>query len=126
MNEMNYSKEGNIMKKLMIAALVMLTVLIFTVPAMAGPVDNVDVQMTFGGGATYDLSNSVYMDYTQASSNQVYGIGSVHSGGNRLFATSSETSVIFWKTCNKGTTNADVGNATFTTGAYSAAGWQAL
>jgi len=114
------------MKKIIIAALSLLLVLAFTVPAMAGAVDNVSSMMTFGGGATYDLSNSVYMDYTQASSNQVYGIGSVHSGGNRLFATSSETSVIFWKTCNKGTTEADVGNATYTTGAFTSAGWTAL
>ena len=114
------------MKKIIIAALSLLLVLAFTVPAMAGPVDDVTSMMTFGGGATYDLSNSVYMDYTQASSNQVYGIGSVHSGGNRLFATSSETSVIFWKTCNKGTTEAEVGNATYTTGTYTSAGWTAL
>jgi hypothetical protein len=114
------------MKKIMIAALLMLTVLAFTVPAMAGPVDNATQTINFGAGTTYDLSNSVYMDYTQASSNQVYGIGSVHSGGNRLFATSSETSVIFWKTCNKGTTNADVGNATYTTGAFTDNGWEAL
>lgn len=114
------------MKKIMIATLSLLLVLAFTVPAMAGPVNDVDEQMTFGGGATYDLSNSVYMDYTQASSNQVFGIGSVHSGGNRLFATSSETSVIFWQTCDKGTTNADVGNATYTTGTYTANGWSTL
>lgn len=114
------------MKKIMIAALSLLLVLAFTVPAMAGPVDDYYSQMTFGGGAVYDLSNSVYMDYTQASSNQVYGIGSVHSGGNRLFATSSETSVIFWKTCGKGTTEADVGDATYTTGAYTDAGWEPL
>jgi hypothetical protein len=123
---MNYYKEENIMKKIIIAALSLLLVLAFTVPAMAGAVDNVTSMMTFGGGAVYDLSNSVYMDYTQASANQVYGIGSVHSGGNRLFATSSETSVIFWKTCNKGTTEAEVGNATYTTGAFTGAGWTAL
>ena len=114
------------MKKIMIAALSLLLVLAFTVSAMAGAVNNKSSPMTFGGGADYDLSNSVYMDYTQASSDQVYGIGSVHSGGNRLFATSSETSVIFWKTCNKGTTTSEVGNATYTTGAFTDAGWTPL
>jgi hypothetical protein len=119
-------KEENIMKKIMIAAIVMLTVLTFTVPAMAGAVNNKSSPMTFGGGADYDLSNNVYMDYTQASSNQVYGLGSVHSGGNRLFATSSETSVIFWKTCDKGTTASEVGDATYTTGGFTGAGWTPL
>ena len=114
------------MKKIMIAALSLLVVLAFTVPAMAVDVNNNTGTVSFGAGADYDMSNSVYIDYSQTSSQQVYGIGTVHSGGNRLFATSSETSVIFWKSCDKGTTNADVGNATYTTGAYTDNGWSTL
>lgn len=113
--------------KIMIAALTVLAVLAFSVPAMAGAISNNFSNVVFGGEATYDMSNKVYVDYTQASNNQMFGIGTVHSGGNRKFATSSETSVIFWKTCVKGTTDAEVGNASWTTGQYtSASGWTAL
>ena len=114
------------MKKIIIAALFLLVVLAFTVSAMAGAVNNAFGPATFGANANYDMSNKVYIDYTQASSNQIFGIGTVHFGGNRLFATSSETSVIFWKTCDRGTSDAEVGNATFTTGAYTDAGWSTL
>jgi hypothetical protein len=114
------------MKKLMIAALSLLLVLAFTVPAMAADVNDNTGTVSFGAGADYDMSNSVYIDYAQVSSQQVYGIGTVHSGGNRLFATSSETSVIFWQSCDKGTTTADVGDPTYTTGAYTQAGWSTL
>jgi hypothetical protein len=123
---MNYYKEENIMKKIMIAALTVLAVLAFCAPAMAGPVNNQTLSVTFGAGANYDMSNKVYIDYTQASNEQVFGLGTVHSGGNRKFATSSETSVIFWQTCAKGTSDADVGNATYTTGAYTTNGWSTL
>ena len=113
--------------KIMIAALSLLMVLAFSVPAMAGDIDDATGNVVFGGDASYDMSNKVYVDYTQASNNQMFGLGTVHSGGNRKFATSSETSVLFWKTCAKGTTEAEVGNASWTTGQYvGASGWTAL
>jgi len=114
------------MKKLIIAALALLLVVAFSIPAMAADVDDNSASVTFGAGANYDMSNNVYIDYAQVSNQQVFGIGTVHSGGNRKFATSSETSVLFWVTCDKGTTLADVGDATFTTGAYTGAGWSPL
>jgi hypothetical protein len=114
------------MKKLIIAALSLLLVLAFSIPAMAAAVDDNSASVTFGAGANYDLSNKVFIDYTQTSNQQVFGIGTVHSGGNRKFATSSETSVLFWQTCDKGTTEADVGDATYTTGSYIGAGWSPL
>jgi type 1 fimbria pilin len=124
---MNYYKEENIMKKLIMAALTILAVLAFSVTAMAGAINNDSSNVVFGGEATYDMSNKVYVDYTQDANNQKFGIGTVHAGGNRQFATSSETSVIFWKTCAKGTTDALVGNASWTTGQYAgASGWSAL
>jgi len=114
------------MKKLIIAALALLLVVAFSIPAMAADVDDNSASVTFGAGANYDMSNNVYIDYAQVSNQQVFGIGTVHSGGNRKFATSSETSVLFWVTCDKGTTTAEVGDATFTTGAYTGAGWSPL
>ena len=96
------------MKKIMIAALALVTVLAFTVPAMAGAVDDKTDTAILGGNTTYDLSNSVYLDYTtdDYTDAQYYSLGTVHSGGNRMFVTTSETSVIWWKTCTKGTSTA--------------------
>lgn len=116
------------MKKITIAALSLLMLLAFSASAMAGAVDDMTSTVSFGGDAVYDMSNKVYIDYTadDYTNAQYFGLGTVHSGGNRMFATSSETSVIFWKTCDKGTSTADVGNATWTTGVYTANDWKAL
>lgn len=116
------------MKKIMIAALSLIMLLAFSIPAMAGAVDNMTSTVSFGGDAAYDMSNKVYIDYTadDYTNAQYFGLGTVHSGGNRLFATSSETSVIFWKTCVKGTSEANVGNATWTTGLYTTNNWLSL
>ena len=116
------------MKKIMIAALSLLMLLAFSFPAMAEHVDDMTATVSFGGDAAYDMSNKVYIDYTadDYTNAQYFGLGTVHSGGNRMFATSSETSVIFWKTCDKGTSTADVGNATWTTGLYTSNDWTSL
>ena len=116
------------MKKIMIAALALVTVLAFTFPAMGGPIlDNKDT-VTFAGGTTYDLSNSVYLDYYAAASYtdaQYYSLGTVHSGGNRMFVTTSETSVIWWQTVPKGTTTAPNVTPSWTTGQFPTA-WDTL
>jgi len=117
------------MKKLMIAALALVTVLAFTVPAMAGAINNEEGNVVIGGNAIYDLSNSVYMDYTadDYADAQYYSLGTVHSGGNRLFVTTSETSVIWWKTCDKGTQEAPNVIVTWTTGSFTTNGeWDSL
>ena len=108
------------MKKIMIAALALVTVLAFTVPAMAAAIGNASGNVTLGGNATYDLSNSVYVDYNMddPTDAQYYSLGTVHSGGNRMFVTTSETSVIWWKTCDKGTSDSPIVNVTWTTGDF--------
>ena len=109
------------MKKIMIAALALVTVLAFTVPAMAGEITDKADTVTFAGDTTYDLSNSVYLDYYAADSYadaQYYSIGTVHSGGNRMFVTTSETSVIWWQSCLKGTTTAPNVTPSWTTGQF--------
>jgi predicted secreted Zn-dependent protease len=98
------------MKKIMIAALALVTVLAFSMPAMAAAINNAYSNVTLGGNAIYDLSNAVYPQY--------YSLGTVHSGGNRMFVTTSETSVIWWKTCDKGTADSPIVNVTWTTGDF--------
>ena len=116
------------MKKIMIAALALVTVLAFTVPAMAGAVDDKADTVVLGGNTTYDLSNSVYLDYTtdDYADAQYYSLGTVHSGGNRMFVTTSETSVIWWQTVGKGTSAAPNVNVSWTTGNFSGTSWESL
>ena len=115
--------------KTMIAVLSLLMVLAFCVPAMAGDVANLYGHIDVGGsGASYDLSNNVYLTYAPdsvATNAQYYGLCTVHSGGNRMFATTSETSVIWWMTTAKGTTDPDNIDETFTTGNFPTP-WESL
>ena len=117
------------MKKIIIAALALVTVLAFSVPAMAAAINDANGNVTLGGNAIYDLSNAVYLDYNMDNdaNPQYYSLGTVHSGGNRLFVTTSETSVIWWKTCDKGTQEAPNVTVTWTTGAFTTDGtWTSL
>jgi len=106
------------MKKITIAALSALLVLALCVPAMAADVQD-DGTIQFGG-ASYDLSNNVFMEYSNdvPTNAQYYGLSAVHSGGNRMFATTSETSILWWKTVNKGNTNPDNINELWTSGQF--------
>jgi len=117
------------MKKIMIAALALVTVLAFSVPAMAAAVSDNNDNVTLGGNTTYDLSNSVYLDYIadDYTDAQYYSLGTVHSGGNRMFVTTSETSVIWWQTVGKGTSTAPNVNVSWTTGQFTSDGnWDSL
>jgi phospholipase/lecithinase/hemolysin len=126
-------KEENIMKKLMIAALSVLTVLAFSTSAMAAataPVlDNASQNVVFGGEATYDMSNKVYVDYgvDDTTNAQRFSITTVHSGGNRMFTTNSETSVIWYMTVDKGNATPVSVDEDWTTGQFeSDAAWNSL
>ena len=116
------------MKKIMIAALALMTVLAFSVPAMAAAIGNASGNVTLGGNAIYDLSNAVYMDYAadNYSNPQYYSLGTVHSGGNRMFVTTSETSVIWWQTVGKGTSTAPSANVSWTTANFTGSSWDSL
>ena len=108
------------MKKLMIAALSVLTVLAFCFPATAGDLSDNFGNVVFGGDASYDMSNNVYVDYSiDVDTNpQYFGLCSVHSGGNRLFATTSETSVLWYQTVDKGNSSPLNINEKWTTGEF--------
>ena len=113
------------MKKITIAALSALLVLALCVPAMATDVQGSGT-MAFGG-ASYDLSNNVYMEYSidEPTNAQYYGLSAVHSGGNRMFATTSETSILWWKTVDKGNSNPDNIDETWTSGQFTSP-WASL
>ncbi len=113
------------MKKITIAALSALLVLALCVPAMATDVQGSGT-MAFGG-ASYDQSNNVYMEYSidEPTNAQYYGLAAVHSGGNRMFATTSETSILWWKTVEKGNSDPDNITETWTSGQF-ASPWASL
>jgi len=114
------------MKKITIAALSALLVLALCFPAMAVDVDNATGTARFGG-ASYDLSNNVYMDYAidVPTNAQYYGLSAVHSGGNRMYSTTSETSILWWKTVAKGNSNPDNIDETWTSGQFTSP-WASL
>ena len=98
------------MKKIMIVAFSMLIVAAFCVtPAVAAETVLIaqDGDVRFGGDATYNLSNKVFIDYSvdAAGNPQAYSLGTVHAAGNRSFGTTESTSVIWYQTVTKGTTN---------------------
>lgn len=119
------------MKKIMIVAFSMLIVAAFCVsPAVAA--ENVltaqSGDVAFGGGSTYNLSNKVYIDYSvdDASNPQAYSLGTVHAAGNRSFGTTESTSVIWYKTVAKGTTNPENTPGEGATSAQFSASWTAM
>ena len=118
------------MKKLMIAALSVLTVLAFCMPATATEVVGDGTgNVVFGGEATYDMSNKVYVDYgvDDTTNAQRFSITTVHSGGNRMFTTNSETSVIWYMTVDKGNSSPVSVDEDWTTGQFeSDASWNSL
>ena len=117
------------MKKLMIAALSVLTVLALCFPATAGDLSDNFGNVVFGGDATYDMSNKVFVDYSNdiPTNAQFFGISTVHSGGNRMFATTSETSVLWYMTVDKGNTTPENIDETWTTGQFdSNTDWKSL
>jgi len=108
------------MKKIIILALSILMVMAFTAPVLAED----DGAIDFGGaGATYDLSNKVWIQYStdDASNAQEFGVGTVHSSGDREYQTTDGTSIIFWRSVAKGTTDVDLQGVGLTTDEF--AGW---
>jgi hypothetical protein len=114
------------MRKIMVIALSVAMVMAFSIPAMAGAISANTVDVDFGAGATYSLSNNVYLDYTSSNytNPQDYAVGTVHSAGNRTYATTEATSVIWYQTVEKGTVNPVDATAGWTSAQFS--DWTAL
>jgi hypothetical protein len=75
------------------------------------------------------MSNNVYVDYgvDDTTNAQYFSITTVHSGGNRMFATTSETSVIWYMTVDKGNSSPVSVTETWTTGQFdSDTDWSSL
>ena len=82
----------------------------------------------FGGGATYDLSNKVWIEYDvdDTSNPQEFGVGTVHAAGDREYQTSDASSVIWWKTVDKGTVDPTTPVAGMTYQEFVDASWNSL
>ena len=82
--------------------------------------------ITFGGDAEYSLSNNVYLQYDVATDSLSYWVGTVHYSGNRTYATTDATSVIWYKTTTKATTNPEDAPATGATSGQFDSTWSAM
>ena len=112
-------------KHMTIITLALMMVFAFSTQVLAEGSGNVD----FGGGSTYDLSNKVWIEYTNDDSTnaQEFGVGTVHSAGDREYTTTEATSVIWWRTVTKGTTTVTATKPGWTTGQYEATSdWSSL
>lgn len=100
------------MKKIMIFALAILVMGIFAMPNAA------QADVTWGTGvlnlgssansdnepSEYGLSNNVFLNYDVDGSYQAFGIASLHKAGNRNYATSNNTTLIYYETKDTGAT----------------------
>jgi hypothetical protein len=75
------------------------------------------------------MSNKVFIDYSidVPTNAQKFGISTVHSGGNRMFATTSETSILWYMTVEKGNSTPSNIDESWTTGQFdSDTNWNSL
>lgn len=95
------------MKKIILFTIIMLAAAALVMPQIAaadgGPQTWAEGTYTLGDGggnaasaATYQLSSNVFLWYTADSTNTAYGLGSLHQSGNRSYATTNNTTLIYW------------------------------
>jgi hypothetical protein len=93
------------MKKIVLFTIIMLAAVAFMLPQMAAAQAGSWAEGTYtlgnGGGnaaspAEYQLSSNVFLWYTADSTNTAYGLGSLHQSGNRSYATTNNTTLIYW------------------------------
>jgi len=101
------------MKKIMLIAFSILTVMALATPCK---VSAVAVSWATGvfdfapteGSLTYGLSSNVYLNYEVATDEQDYGITTVHQAGNRGYTTTNNTTLLYF--CTKETGDTSVTN----------------
>lgn len=101
------------MKKIMLTAFSILVAMALVAPCT---VSAVSVTWTTGifnfapteGSLTYGLSSNVYLNYDVAADEQDYGITSLHQAGNRTYATTNNTTLIYFQSKSTGDTTDDV------------------
>ena len=102
------------MKKIILITIIMLAAVALVLPQAASAagswaegtyvLGNGNGAMT-SGNAEYELSSNVYLYYTPDTTNTSYGLGSLHQSGNRSYATSNNTTLIYWSDKSVGLTS---------------------
>ena len=97
------------MKKIMLIAFSILMVMALATPCTVSAVSVTWATGVFNfapteGSLTYGLSNNVYLNYDVATDEQDYGITSLHQAGNRTYATTNNTTLIYFQSKSTGDT----------------------
>jgi hypothetical protein len=116
------------MKKIILFAIIMLAAVALALPQAASAAGAwAEGTYTLGTGngaaataAEYELSSNVYLYYSPDSTNTSYALGSLHQSGNRSYATTNNTTLIYWNDKAVGATSD--GNAEPTPGATTPTG----
>ena len=104
------------MKKITLFAIIMLAAVALVLPqivaADGGPEAWAEGTYSLGDGAgaastaaLYQLSSNVFLYYTPDGTNTSYGLGSLHQSGNRSYATTNNTTLIYWNSKSVGVTS---------------------
>ena len=117
------------MKKIMLIAFSILMVMALATPCTVSAVTVTWATDIFNfaprsgeGSLSYGLSNNVYLNYVVAADEQDYGITSLHQAGNRIYATSNNTTLIYYQSKDTGATT----GSTATDGQTDFSGWSAM
>jgi hypothetical protein len=103
------------MKKIIFFAIIVLAAVALALPQIAaadgGPEAWAEGIYTLGSGggeaaspAEYELSSNVFLYYTADNTFTSYALGSLHQSGNRSYATSNNTTLIYWSDKSTGDT----------------------
>ena len=114
------------MKKIMLTAFSILVVMALVAPCTVSATTVTWATLIFNfapteGSLTYGLSSNVYLNYDVAADEQDYGITSLHQAGNRIYATSNNTTLIYFQSKSTGATTGSV--ATDGQTDFSSTGW---
>ena len=121
------------MKKIIYLAILVVAAAAFALPQVAlgqnagswasGTYDLGNGGVAAAANAMYELSSNVYLYYTPDATNTSYVVGSLHKSGSRAYATSNNTTLIYWFDKDTGVTALDAaggslspGEQTFSTG----------
>jgi len=100
------------MKKIILFAIIMLAAVALALPQAASAAGAwAEGTYTLGTGngaaataAEYELSSNVYLYYSPDSTYTSYALGSLHQSGNRSYATTNNTTLIYWSDKSVGAT----------------------
>jgi len=97
------------MKKITLIAFSILMVMALATPCTVSAVSRTWTTGVFDfspteGSLTYGLSNNVYLNYDVDTAEQNYGITSLHQAGNRTYATTNNTTLIYFQSKSTGAT----------------------